>query len=115
MRDPSGEPARQIELDPGVTPKSDCPAVVLERGPDHRVVEWYSEILDESGTSLTLTNRYTEVATGLLNSNDPIPGFTFSDPNSASNYIYQVRACRLQQTGCGSFWNTSQGVFGKAP
>jgi hypothetical protein len=88
MRDPSGEPARQIELDPGVTPKSDRPAVVLERGPDHRVVEWYSEILDESGTSLTLTNRYTEVATGLLNSNDPIPGFTFSDPNSASNYIY---------------------------
>ena len=65
MRDPSGEPARQIELDPGVTPKSDRPAVVLERGPDHRVVEWYSEILDESGTSLTLTNRYTEVATGL--------------------------------------------------
>jgi hypothetical protein len=64
-RDPSGELARQIELDPGVTPKSDRPAVVLERGHAHRVVEWYSEILDESGTSLTLTSRYTEVATGL--------------------------------------------------
>ncbi|MCW5558430.1 MAG: hypothetical protein KIT22_11440, partial [Verrucomicrobiae bacterium] len=39
--------------------------VVVEREADSRVVEWYSTTVDEMGQSLVLTNRYTEVATGL--------------------------------------------------
>lgn len=39
-----------------------------------------------------------------------IDGTTFTDdaPESA---VYQVRAIRLQDSGSGSFWNNSQGVF----
>lgn len=50
-----------------------------------------------------------------LNPNDPVQGLTFTDTGSAAGYLYQVRACRLQVTGAGSFWNTSQGTFGVTP
>jgi hypothetical protein len=39
--------------------------LVLERGPHHRVVEWLSWSADASGKPYALTNRYTELATGL--------------------------------------------------
>jgi hypothetical protein len=40
-------------------------STVLERGPHHRVVEWTGRTADANGQSLTFTNHYTEVATGL--------------------------------------------------
>ena len=51
----------------------------------------------------------------LLNSNNPVQGLTVTDTGSAAGDLYQVRACRLQITGAGSFWNTSQGTFGVTP
>ena len=50
-----------------------------------------------------------------LNPSDPVQGLTFTDTGSAAGYLYQVRACRLQITGAGSIWNTSQGTFGVTP
>ena len=38
---------------------------VIERGFHHRVVEWLSQTTDESGNTLTSTNHFTEVASGL--------------------------------------------------
>jgi uncharacterized membrane protein len=52
-------------LDPGVVPLVDRPSQIVERGDDHRVIEWYSQSTDDTGASLILTNRYAEVATGL--------------------------------------------------
>jgi len=40
-------------------------AVVLERGADYRILEWPVPSLDQAGHPLILTNRYTELATGL--------------------------------------------------
>lgn len=40
-------------------------AEITERGPHHRVVEWSSAGADAAGNSVTVTNSYTEVATGL--------------------------------------------------
>lgn len=39
--------------------------VMVEQGADFRVVEWVTATTDESGDKLSITNRYTEVATGL--------------------------------------------------
>ncbi|MBN9692276.1 MAG: hypothetical protein J0M24_18675 [Verrucomicrobia bacterium] len=52
---PAKEPARVIESAP----------VTVERGGDFRVVEWVTATTDESGETQSVTNRYTEVATGL--------------------------------------------------
>ena len=49
------EPERVIESEP----------VMVEQGADFRVVEWVTATTDESGEKLSITNRYTEVATGL--------------------------------------------------
>jgi hypothetical protein len=51
----------------------------------------------------------------LLNPSDPVSSLTWTDTGSAVGVLYQVRACRLQVTGGGSYWNTSQGVFQEAP
>lgn len=47
-----------------------------------------------------------------LNPDGPVEETTFVDRESGRGVQYQVRATRLQVTGSGSFWNTSQGVFG---
>ncbi|MBN9692293.1 MAG: hypothetical protein J0M24_18760 [Verrucomicrobia bacterium] len=39
--------------------------VMVEQGADFRVVEWVTATTEESGEKLSITNRYTEVATGL--------------------------------------------------
>jgi len=39
--------------------------VVIERGAGHRVMEWLTDLTDEAGQALVVTNRYTEVAAGL--------------------------------------------------
>lgn len=40
-----------------------------------------------------------------------IDGTTFIDEDAPEAAVYQVRAIRLQESGSGSFWNNSQGVF----
>lgn len=50
-----------------------------------------------------------------LNPSTPVSGMSFTDTGSATGVHYQVRACRLQVTGAGSFWNLSQGTFGVSP
>ena len=50
-----------------------------------------------------------------LNGGQAVEGLTFKDSESTRGAMYQVRATRLQVTGSGSFWNTSQGVFATAP
>jgi hypothetical protein len=41
----------------------------------------------------------------------PIPATTFSHPVTPGTYYYMVRAVKLEQSGSGSFYNASQGVF----
>ncbi|MBN9692179.1 MAG: hypothetical protein J0M24_18190 [Verrucomicrobia bacterium] len=52
---PVKEPERVIE----------SASVTVEQGADFRVVEWVTATTDESGEKLSITNRYTEMATGL--------------------------------------------------
>ncbi len=51
----------------------------------------------------------------LLNPDLPLLDLSYTDTGSSAGALYQVRACRLQTTGSGSYWNLSQGVFVAVP
>jgi hypothetical protein len=42
---------------------------------------------------------------------DPIAQTSFTDPVGNSSYTYMVRALKLEQSGSGTYYNPSQGVF----
>src|SRR2546426_12554489 len=41
------------------------PPAIVERGPHHALVQWVSTVQDADGSSLTITNQYVNLATGL--------------------------------------------------
>jgi hypothetical protein len=41
----------------------------------------------------------------------PVSGNSYSDSPPAGSYTYMVRAIKLEQSGSGSFYNPSQGIF----
>jgi fibronectin type 3 domain-containing protein len=59
--------------------------------------------------ALSLDGSFTRV-TG----NAPVNSTTYSDLAPAGSYIYMIKAIKLEQTGSGTFYNPSQGIFASA-
>ncbi|HAB16446.1 MAG TPA: hypothetical protein PLX89_21005 [Verrucomicrobiota bacterium] len=55
--------AQPAESAPDVPTKA--APMILERGADHRVVEWVQAATDEAGERISVTSHFTQVATGL--------------------------------------------------
>ncbi len=92
---------------------------VVERGPHHRVVEWFTQTTNEFGSTQTFTNHYTEIGSGLNylaeNTGSPLSATTFTSTTLSGTNRYMVRAVSLQATGSGSYTNLSQGAFTTFP
>ena len=58
--------ALAAKIDANVAPEpSGIELKVVERGPHHRVVEWFTQTTNELGNTQTFTNHYTEIGSGL--------------------------------------------------
>ncbi len=45
---------------------------------------------------------------------EPVSSTSYSDNVAAGNYLYMVRAVKLEQSGSGTYFNLSQGIFASA-